>query len=331
MTPGLGYIPQAMTGMHLPTGELAAIGAAMIWALTSLVFTEAGRLTSPIAANTFKVTFATLIFAIVLWARNGVPWGVDITTADVALLAVSGICGLAVGDSLLFLGFQALGARRANLVFALAPVMGASGGFLLLGERLAPLQVAGIVGAIGGVAWVVSERREIARRGRTMLTPGAVGIDDVAHPLEGRTLFGVMVTLGAALGQATGALLAKPALERVATLEATQIRVGAAAVTLLVAGALRGRLRPWAGLIIRRRLYLSMAMASFGGPFLGVWLMSVALDRSSTGVALTLLATPPLWLLPLGAWLQHDHPTRREIFGLCVALTGVAVLLMRAV
>ena len=313
---------------QLPIGEMAAISAAILWAFTSLIFTEAGRLATPLAANTFKTICASFILGIVLWIKTGLPYGVGIGTRDLLFLGASGICGLAIGDSLLFLGFQALGTRRANLVFALAPVMGVLGGLAFLGETLDLVEIAGISAAIGGVAWVVSERRGIVRSG-SLLRSLTGHTDDRRHPLEGRTLFGILVTVAAAFGQAGAALLAKPALERVATLEATQIRVGAAAVTLLLGGAVAGRLPVWTELIVRQRLYVGMALASFLGPFLGIWLMTVSLDHTSTGVALTLLSTPPIWLLPLGAWLQHDFPTRRELLGLLVALAGVAVLLLR--
>jgi len=312
---------------QFPVGEAAAIAAAMLWAFTSLVFTEAGRLATPLAANTFKTVCASVIFALVLWIKTGVPFATGVARGDLLMLAASGVCGLALGDSLLFLGFQALGTRRANLVFALAPVMGAIGGLALLSETLNLLEIAGIAAAIGGVAWVVSERRDRVRGGRFMRTLTAHD-DERPHPLEGRTVFGVVVTLLAALGQAGGALMAKPALLRVGTLEATQIRVGAAALSLVLGAAVAGRLGHWTGLIVGKRLYPGMAMASFGGPFLGVWLMTVSLDHASTGVALTLLSTPPIWLLPLGAWLQHDRPTSREVIGLFVVLAGVAVLLL---
>ena len=44
-------------------------------------------------------------------------------------------------------------------------------------------------------------------------------------------------------------------------------------------------------------------------------------------VALTLLATSAVWLLPLGAIFQKDHPSRQEAFGVLVAVAGIAVLL----
>ena len=61
-----------------------------------------------------------------------------------------------------------------------------------------------------------------------------------------------------------------------------------------------------------------------------IGLMVIALDRAPTGIALTLMTTTPIWLLPLGWAFQGDRPSLREAVGACVAIGGVALLLVRA-
>jgi drug/metabolite transporter (DMT)-like permease len=297
--------------MALPIGELAALGAAFIWANTSLLFTRAGRDATPVAANTFKTLQATLLFAVALLVRDGAPYGRGIAPSDAWSLAASGILGLTIGDSLLFLGYQILGPRRSLLLQSLNPVMGALGAWIFLRESLDAISLSGMAIALGGVAFVVSER----------MAPIPGG------PASRKGL-GIVLGLGAALGQASGALLTKAALTRVDALAATQIRVGAACVALLLLAAAGGRIRRWTRLLTAPTVLWRVGLASFFGPFLGVWLMSVALDRAHTGVALTLMSTTPLWLLPLGALFRQDKPSPRETVGACVAIGGVAILLL---
>jgi drug/metabolite transporter (DMT)-like permease len=111
-------------------------------------------------------------------------------------------------------------------------------------------------------------------------------------------------------------------------LPATQIRVAGAALVMVAMAALTGRLGTWISGFHRHRLVAPMTLASFFGPFCGILLLSVALDHTSTGVALTLSATIPIWLLPLGAWFQDDRPTLREGAGAVIAVAGVAILLI---
>ena len=70
-----------------------------------------------------------------------------------------------------------------------------------------------------------------------------------------------------------------------------------------------------------------MSAASVLGPFLAIFLMLYSLKNTPAGVTLTLLATAPVWLLPLGALLQKDHPSARETVGVMVAIAGIALLL----
>jgi len=316
----------------LPIGELAAIGAAMIWASTSIIFTHAGRVSTPVAVNTFKTVAAVFLFAVVLWIRDGVPYGVGIAPMDVTLLALSGLAGLSFGDSLLFRGFVTIGTRRAMLVFALNPVFGAVGGYIFLGEQIGTRGMIGMAIALAGVVMVIGEKRRAAPDGLTYTGPEAPGgRQRFPRPaLDRRTqITGILFALGGGLGQAVGALLAKAPLERVATAEATQIRAAAGGLGLLVIGALGGRLTHWTRLIIRGRILAQLALASLFGPFIGLWLMVISLDRAPTGIALTLLSTSPIWLLPLGAWFQDDRPSLHEVAGALIAIAGVALLVFR--
>lgn len=317
--------------MPFPVGEAAALSAALLWAGTSLVFAEAGRLSTPFAANTFKTLVAVLLLCPILWIVTGSPIPLDVELRNVVLLSVSGLLGLTFGDSMLFIAFQSLGARRGNLIYGTAPIFGAIGGYFFLKEVLTPWQVVGMVAALGGVGFVASERRAaLTMPLRLRITVGPIDDDGthVSNPFAGRLMLGVVTGLLGGVGQGMGALLAKPALAHVPALEATFIRVAAGSAGLVLLGVIGGRFLGWMRMMGRGRLYLAMILGSILGPVVGIWLQTVALERAHTGIVLTLLSTTPLWLLPIGHWLAHDRPTRREVLGMAVALTGIAVLLL---
>ena len=291
-------------------GEFAALGSALLWAFTSILFTSAGRDASPVATNLFKTVAATLLFALVLWVRTGLPFDPAIGLREAALLALSGWLGLSLGDSMLFLAYQILGTRRAMLVQSVHPIVGGLVAWAVLDERLSVWAWAGIAVTLAGIALVIGDR---------------IGVIPPAHRRHLRR--GVLLALGAAVGQATGALCARSALAEVDPFGATQVRVAAGAVVLLVFGALRGDLGRWGRELAQPHVLRRVGVASVLGPFLAIWWMMVALDRAPTGVVLTLLSLSPVWLLPLGAMLQGDRPSLREGFGVVVAIGGVALLL----
>lgn len=310
----------------LPVGETAALGAAIIWSVTSIVFANAGRAGSPVAVNAFKTLAGAILFAAAILLRDGSGAASGIAGRDALLLALSGFIGLSIGDSLLFRAFVTLGTRRAMLLFSLNPLLGAVGGYLFLREAIGTLALVGMAVALAGVSLVIGDRRKAAPDG---LTGGAA--NGRGEPVGAPNVLGlgILYAFGAALGQASGALIIKSSLSRVDTLTATAIRMAAGACGLLLVGGATGRLARWTVLLARGGRLMRLVAASVLGPFIGVYLMVLSLDRAPTGVALTLLSTTPIWLLLLGAWLQKDRPSKKEVVGAFVALAGVALLVLR--
>jgi len=295
----------------LPAGELAALSTGFIWACTSILFTTAGRSVSPVATNLFKTSAATVLFALVLLVRDGVLFDASLGLHRVTMLGLSGVFGFALGDSLLFTAYQYIGTRRALLVMGLNPLLGAWWAWVLLGEHLRPADAVGMALALGGTGLVIhTGMRALPREG------------------HGRMWKGVAMGLGAAVGQASGALAAKAVLEGVDTFAATEIRVAAGALSLVIFALVRGVFLEWArGLVVQHVLW-RVALASVSGPFVGVWMMIYGLQNAPTGVVLTLLSLSPVWLLPLGSIFQKDVPSPRECLGAVVAVGGVALLLL---
>lgn len=108
--------------MNLPLHELAALGAAACWAFTGTVVTGAIRQVGAFRFNMVRHGFViTLLVALVLvLGRTG---GLDWMT--VLLLALSGLMGIFIGDTLNFAAVGRLGPRRGGAVFALNAPMAA--------------------------------------------------------------------------------------------------------------------------------------------------------------------------------------------------------------
>ena len=70
-----------------------------------------------------------------------------------------------------------------------------------------------------------------------------------------------------------------------------------------------------------------MLIAVFIGTYIGIWLQQVSLKHSAAGIAQTLFATSPLFVLPLAACLG-ERVSLRAIWGAMIAIGGVALLFM---
>jgi drug/metabolite transporter (DMT)-like permease len=69
-----------------------------------------------------------------------------------------------------------------------------------------------------------------------------------------------------------------------------------------------------------------MIAASVVGPFLGIWLSLIAVQNARLGIASTLMALPPILLIPLEYGLFRQRVSPRGLAGTVIALGGVALL-----
>jgi drug/metabolite transporter (DMT)-like permease len=299
-----------MDGPH--AGEIAALLTAFCWTATSIAFEAAGRRIGSLVVNLTRLLWAIPLLAVLNLVIRGRAWPFDAPPEAWAWLGVSGLIGFAIGDLLLFRAFVVIGARLSMLVMALVPPMTALLGIALLGERLTPREWAGMALTVAGVSWVVRER-----------VPAAGGA--MVHPSAG----GVLLALGGAAGQAAGLVLSKIGMRLYPTaLAANQIRVIAGTVGFIVIFfAMRrwGRFR--AGLRDRVAQGQTLVGAIFG-PFAGVTLSLVAVRLTEAGVAATIMALPPVLILPFSRWVRRDHVTLRATLGAILAVVGCMLLFL---
>jgi drug/metabolite transporter (DMT)-like permease len=71
-----------------------------------------------------------------------------------------------------------------------------------------------------------------------------------------------------------------------------------------------------------------LIMASFTGPVLGATLSLFALQHTQVGIASTLIALPPVFLLPIGWVAFKEKFDWGAVLGTLVAIGGVALLFL---
>lgn len=312
----------AMTSQH--AGYAAGLLTSVLWTCTALVFTAASRRIGVTPVNVTRIAFAIVLLGVTHRLRGG-AWWPHVDGRQVALLAASGVVGLAIGDQFLFSSFVYVGPRIAMLLMATAPLMSAILGAVFLNERLSPASLVGITMTVAGVAWVVLERRASENSGH------------VEH--RGRGLFYAFM---GALCQAAGYLLSKmgighgwlPEAQHLGPQAATFVRMifaGAGMLPIVILHAVRlrslresGRAPKHAG---SRAAGVGFALCgAVAGPFLGVWMSLVALNLAPMGIAATLCALPPVFILPFAASIHQEKISARALLGALLAVGGTAIL-----
>ena len=289
-------------------GESAALTAALLWALSSVVYSRLGLKIPPLQLNLYKGIVAIALIGVTLLIQGVALANLSLST--VLLLALSGVIGIGLGDTAYFSALNSLGARRTLLLETSSPPIGALLALLLIGEQLTASSWCGILLTIFGIAWVISERNPVNNL-----------------PISRR---GIIWGILAAIAQALGAVISRFALVQsdVSPLASTLIRLIGG--TIIVIGLLTfTRTKP-----VEKTVRLSprslgiIAIAAFGSTYLGIWLQQISLKFAPTGIAQTFLATSPLFILPIVA-LQGEKISLRAILGVAISLAGIALMFVR--
>lgn len=293
-------------------GELAALTAAFLWAVSSIIYGILGQKISPLPLNFAKGSIAILMISIAMKIVGETRLAID--PLPIAFLLLSGAIGIGLGDTAYFSAINYLGARKTLLIETLAPPISALLALIFLGERLNTAAWCGILVTILGVAWVITERTSVV-------------VDR-----ESNVFKGVVWAILAAIAQATGAVLSRFALieSNITTLWSTQLRLiaGVAIVFLLmlIVPQQREKTSRSLSIIFTIKSIVIIAITAFGSTFLGIWLQQTSLKFAATGIAQTLSATSPLFILPIVA-VMGDRISLRTIFGVLVAIAGITLLL----
>lgn len=289
-------------------GEFFALAAPMGWALAVVLFHRSGESMPPFELNLSKniLAFTLMLPTIALWHGLELP---RFSATELAIMLVSGMLGIALGDTLYFRALNLLGAGRTGIISSLLSPFVILLSALFLGERLALLQWGGFVLVMGGIL-LVTWRRQRREVGATDLRRGV--------------LLGVL----AILAMAVGVVMVKGILETRPFMWVAEARLfGGLAGMLMVASVQRrwGRImhtyrqpHRWGVTLLAGGLggYLSMMLWLAGYKLLSASEASIYNEAQASFIVLF-------------AWLFLDEAiTTRKLAGLALTLAGVLVMLL---
>lgn len=248
-------------------------------------------------------------------------FGFGLGGAGFPLLFLSGCIGFGVGDLALFQAYPRLGARRA-MVMAQC--------------------VAAPIAALVEWAWL-GQRPTWAQAGYAALILVGVGLallpheasEEPTHHLRAGILFGLV----SASGQALGAVLSRKAYAVAA--EHGQVFAGVAdglnAAYQRMLGGISLTALFWVYLKLAHKpddtrpnnwnkAWRLLIFNSLCGPTLGVSCYQWALMTTPTRIALPIIATTPLAVIPFAHFFDGDRITKRAVFGGVLAVGGVVGL-----
>jgi len=193
----------------------------------------------------------------------------------------------------------------------LVPPITAFFSFIILGERLTLFHYLGMTLTFIGIAMAIFSRSGKGERLSLKLSP-----------------MGIVYAIGGAIGQALGLVLSKFGMKNYDPFSATQIRIiaGITGYVLLVTFLSR-----WGNVIKATHNKSGMILTSVGaffGPFLGVSFSLVAIKYTEAGIASTIMALVPVFIIIPAVVLFKQKVTISEILGAIVSVAGVALFFL---
>lgn len=294
----------------MPWGEIAALATAVCWSFTAIFFSYSGRRIGSDVVNRSRLLFGFIFLLITHRLLEGTFLPRDVEPFRLGWLAVSSLLGLVLGDAFLFQAYVLIGPRLSMLMMSTVPIFSTLAGWLLFGEAITRLESVGVALAVIGVAWVVTE-----------------GQTDGTIPHFGDYRKGLLFALLGALGQVANLVTARYALvDGFSTVSATLVRILIAGIILWALAAARRQIahtfRQWHD----RLAFRALVAGAFVGPFLGIWFSLIAVQSARLGIASTLMALPPILLIPMEYLFYRRRISRRSIGGTVLAMVGVALL-----
>jgi len=298
------------------TGELAALTTAALWALASLFY---GRT----QLSAWQINFGkNWIASVILFVHLGVAsWlaGRPLFAADRnswALLAVSSLIGIVIGDTFYFRSLQILGPRRALMVSMTSPLFATLVGWFALGETLTLVSLTGIALTMGGIGVVISER---------------AGSSELPGHFPASTARGMIMGVLAALCNAIGGTFSRLgtqgsewfAANGCDPLEATVIRVWVAAAFSVSAAVVTGSVIRTARQSFHPTALRMYFPAVICGTWLGIWMSQIAYKHTYLAITLTLTCTTPLFVMPMLRITSGYQITARGVLGALISIAGV--------
>lgn len=304
-----------MFAQHI--GEFSAIGAALAFAFGSILFTLSGQLVGSPLVNRTRLLMGVIFVIALHQALQGEPFPVNAGREQWFWLGLSGFIGFALGDASLFQAFVMIGPRISMLIMALVPVLGAILAWLFLGEILAIQDLAGIAVTVAGIIMVVSEPSNKSKH------------DDVERS-QSYYLLGLLFAFGGAFGQASGLILSKIGLANdFPALSGNLIRLIVATLLIWLFSAFRGEIASsYRTLRANARALWMLLLAALIGPVIGVWLSLIAVQKAPVGIASTLMALTPIFLIPIAYFLFKERISKQAILGTLLAFAGTALLFL---
>lgn len=287
-----------------------AILAALCWAIASLISADVTRKIGGLAFNRIRLFSVSILLISYTFYLD--TWG-TINQEFIVTILLSGIIGIFLGDTLLFIALQKIGPRRNNILFSLAAPFTVILNIVFLNEMMSVVNLIGCIIVFFGVLVAIAYGNSKDKKHRWEV-------------VEGNIYLGISFGIIAALCQAIGLIMMKPILSMGADpIASASLRTLISFIFLSFTFFLNYKIfSPKTSLTLK--IIGQSIISGFIGMALGMSLLLIALQKADAGIVATLSSTSPIMILLLIWLLTKKIPTIGAWLGTFLAIIGSSLI-----
>lgn len=297
-------------------GELAALGAAISWTASAVLYRKALTQTKPISANIVRLacTDAILLLFLIIVGKFGAL--ANLPAYAVALASISGVIGLGFGDTLYMASLKRIGVARAVPITCTYPLFNLLWSVFLVGQKITLPAVLGAIAIVSGI-WFLGETKEAGAREmqkRNLIIGVAYALVTAIAWSLSITMMDVAVTLPEE-GSMDFALAVNA------------IRVTAIAVSLLALSPLLDRKMSF--LKISRKTLATLIVGGVVALGVGWFFLGYSfVIKTPEARAVPISSTTPLFSTLSGIIFLHEKVTAINVIGSIVIVGGIFLIFL---
>jgi len=294
-------------------GELAALGAAISWTISAMLYGKALQQTKPISANIVRLSCTSAVLLIILAVAAGFG-ALPTLRLDVAVLAaISGIVGLGLGDTLYMVSLRLIGVARAVPITCTYPLFNLLWAVFFMGEKVTLSLVLGVVIIFLGI-WLLSHEKENSDvQGQSKFL-----FKGVAAALATAVLWSVSIAMMGIAVKET------PSLND--ALIINTIRTATIAALLLALSPIIDRQRNF--LKMKRRTVATLIIGGLVALGLGWFFLAYSFIGIPESQAVPISSTTPLFSTLVAVVLLREKVTARNVLGSVIVVIGIFLVFL---
>lgn len=278
---------------------LMGLGFALMWASAFTTTRMIVLAAPPLTALVIRFAMSAVV-AVALARAMGQSW--HLSRAEWRTVIVFGLCQNALYLGLNWIAMQYVEASAAAIIASMMPLMVAFLGWVIYGERLRPVAVAGLIAGVIGVALIMGVRLQ-----------------------HGLSIPGLILCLLAVVALTVATLAARGAggSRNMMMIVGMQMAVGAVALILPAAAMEWGRGVDWSPQLVLAFIYTVLA------PGIGAtWLWFLLVNRIGAVRAATFHFLSPIFGVAIAAALLGERFGASDVIGALIVAAGILMVQM---